>query len=99
MPSKTEIQNLANSRLEEAELLLKNKHPEAAFYLAGFSIELAFKAVICKKLDISFEELAEIKSFKIHDLGSLLLFSGLRNRHKLSIKNDKFKEYWSSVIV
>jgi HEPN domain-containing protein len=98
MPSKLDIQSLAQSRLKEAELLFKAEHYEAAFYLAGFSIEIAFKAVICKKLDISLKEMESIQSFKSHNFEQLLLISGLRNKHSLAASRiPNFKNKWSIV--
>ena len=97
MPSKPDIQNLAKSRLREAELLYKYGHYDAAFYLAGFAIEIAFKAVICKKLDISLKEMESVPSFKSHSFDQLLLISGLRNKHKKAIANQQFQNNWSIV--
>jgi HEPN domain-containing protein len=43
-----EIKILANHRIEEAKTLLSGNHPDAAFYLAGYAVELMLKWKICK---------------------------------------------------
>ncbi len=67
-----ELITLAESRLEEARVLLREGHYAGAVYLAGYSIECCLKAAICKSLD--WERLLGL--FKTHDLEGLLLYSG-----------------------
>lgn len=43
---------MAEKRLEEAQLLYENKYYDAAYYLSGYAIEFALKAVICKRLNV-----------------------------------------------
>jgi HEPN domain-containing protein len=45
IPKATLIE-LATERLSEAKLLLRHGHPNGAFYLAGYAVELALKAVL-----------------------------------------------------
>jgi hypothetical protein len=77
-----EITDLADKRLQEAELLHANGMEEGAFYLAGYVIELMLKARICKNLDIENFYIRPIKTgkqaFFTHDLEQLLTLSGLR---------------------
>lgn len=85
------IRGLATLRLEEAEILVQNNKPDGAFYLAGYSVELALKAKITERLGISSlfaDRLLEAEKFpepdrlrqvvKTHNLGLLLVLSGLR---------------------
>lgn len=46
--SVTELTNLARSRLDEARALFDVKKYDAAYYLAGYAVELAIKAKICQ---------------------------------------------------
>ena len=85
------IRGLAILRLEEAEILVRNNKPDGAFYLAGYSVELALKAKIAERLGISSlfaDRLLETEKFpepdglrrlvKTHNVGLLLVLSGLR---------------------
>ena len=97
MTSPEEIIKIADTRLEEAKLLLENKHYSGAFYLAGYSVELYLKAKICKVFAIPnlFEDKSKSKdknnsedgmgdirkAVKIHKLANLLLFSGLKPKY------------------
>jgi hypothetical protein len=51
MPTVHELKSLTQQRLDEADDLLSLNRTDAAFYLAGYAIELALKAAICKTLD------------------------------------------------
>lgn len=44
--SKNDLKKLSESRIEEARILLENKKYSGAYYIAGYSIELALKACI-----------------------------------------------------
>lgn len=91
MTNPKEIRDLAKQRLMEAEILLKNRMCDGAFYLAGYSVELTLKAKICEKLGIpnlfdetntvanSIKGISDIrKILKTHNLLILLIFSGLK---------------------
>ena len=93
-----EIRKLAKQRLQEAEILYKSGMCDGAFYLAGYSVELTLKAKICERLGIpnlfdetdisanSIKGIGEIrKTLKTHNLFTLLIFSGLKNK----FDNDK----------
>ncbi len=67
-----ELSELAESRLSEARVLLREGHFAASVYLAGYSVECCLKAAICRSLD--WERLLGL--FKTHDLEGLLLYSG-----------------------
>jgi hypothetical protein len=93
MINPTEIKKLASQRLRETEILYKNGMSDGAFYLAGYSVELTLKAKICEKLGIpnlfdetnadvnSIKGISEVrKPLKTHNLFTLLIFSGLKNK-------------------
>lgn len=47
--SKAEFERLAEARLEEARCLYRNGLCDGAYYLAGYAVECAFKAVYCTR--------------------------------------------------
>lgn len=61
MKNATEIWELEERRLAEANVLLQNDFCEGALYLAGYSIELFLKAKICELLRIPGMKTAAIK--------------------------------------
>lgn len=46
--NRTELQQLAHDRIEDARILLDNDRWTAAFYLVGYAVETALKACILK---------------------------------------------------
>ena len=99
MPSRTEFQQLALSRLEEAKLLHANHFHDGAIYLAGYSLELALKARICYLLDSDYPTGGDFKqAFFSHRFETLIFLAGLKN--KLSAKkatDTAFGVNWSLV--
>jgi HEPN domain-containing protein len=51
VPTRSELKALAELRLEEAEALFEAGCYNGAVYLAGYVVELALKARICRLLD------------------------------------------------
>src|SRR5271157_4939437 len=47
--NRADFRELAQCRLEEAEVLLRNRKFSGAYYLAGYSIECALKARLAKQ--------------------------------------------------
>lgn len=94
-----EIKKLAKERLSEAEILYNNQKCDGAFYLAGYSVELMFKAKICEQLGIpnlfdekdnSIQGIGEIRrAVKTHNLYTLLIFSGLKVKFDIGKAKDK----------
>lgn len=85
------IRTLAILRLEEAEILAQNTKPDGAFYLAGYSVELALKARIAERLGIvslfadkiaaadEFTDIGKLKSLvQTHNLDTLFAMAGLK---------------------
>lgn len=95
-----EFQQIADKRLEEAKVLLNAGHPDGCFYLAGYVIECAIKARICKVLewDNYPPKQNDYNTFKTHDLDRLINLAGLSK--KLDIKklaNQEFDKNWSLI--
>ena len=65
-------------------------------YLAGYVIELALKARICKLLDVQdYPETAALKSaFMVHKFDQLLFLAGLRDKLH---KNEEVVANWSII--
>lgn len=103
MPSAATLKSLALERLRDAECLIANGHAGGAYYLGGYAIELALKAVVCKKLDIEIFDKEEVprhisKSFMIHDLADLVILAGLANDVRHASQDDNiFQVSWSRV--
>src|SRR2546421_11187878 len=93
-----DLKSTARARLRDAEVLLKAKRFDGAFYLCGYSVELALKAKICRTLKWhgfpeTNKEFEGLLSIKTHDLEILLRLSGVEDR----IKTKYFAE-WSQVL-
>jgi len=103
MNNPKEILDLAYQRLDEAVLLCEHGRYDGAFYLAGYSVELALKARICTNIGLPalFDEdkdneinkissVGEIRRFlKTHNLTTLLFISGLKPKFDDNLAMDK----------
>lgn len=101
MNSRKDIQKIALQKLHDAEVLYSNACYDSAYYLAGYSVELAFKARICKNISIDNLFLPNskyVKFFKIHDFDTLLMFSGLIEKlENEKNTNPSFHKNWSYI--
>jgi HEPN domain-containing protein len=98
MISTKDLRAVACARLRDAQVLLRDKRFDGAFYLCGYAVEIALKARICRTLKWpGFPESAkDFKGFKLlrtHDLEVLLHFSGVEGRVKANYMSD-----WSKVL-
>lgn len=87
---KTVLLQVANERLRDANVLLRQKRYNSAVYLGGYVIECLLKAAICVHLNR--DNLPE--AYRIHDLVELLDYSGLLSQ----IQSDR-KSYRSFLAV
>ena len=100
MPTRVELKDLAQTRLKEARVLYRNRFYDGSIYLAGYVVELALKARICKMLDLRvYPDSGEIsRSFKTHNLDDLLRLSGLQNKFDVAIsRSPTLLANWSVV--
>lgn len=76
--TRQEFQKLSECRLREAKLLQENKLHSGAYYLAGYAIELAIKAIIARqfKADV-FPDKSLANNLFVHDFQKLLNVSGI----------------------
>lgn len=80
-----DLRAIARARLRDAQVLLRARRFDGAYYLAGYAIELALKARICRTLKWrgfpeSASEFKGLQSLRTHDLEVLLAFSGAEGR-------------------
>jgi len=96
-----EWQELAEARLEDAEVLLKNGRFAAAYYLAGYSVECALKARIASLVKAGdFPPKPEYVRNKLyqHNLETLLVAAELRSEFdELSKQSPSHRDQWKTV--
>lgn len=93
--SRDEWQKLTDTRMDDAEALLKSGRYDGAYYLAGYAVECALKARLVRLLEGYFPPK---QSLYIHDLEKLLdaaelasIFEDLANANRL------FEDQWDTV--
>ncbi len=104
---KTDLPELAKSRVEEAEILLANRKFDAASYLCGYAVELALKFKICERFQWS-EYPPQIGNgcriagrffgrdcFTSHDLATLLCASGMTKQY---LDDSGLGHQWNTVV-
>lgn len=98
-PNYKSFKSLSLKRIEEAQILLANKQYSGAYYLAGYSIELALKACFCKGVKAkSFPDKDVVGKLYNHDLNKLLDVSGIKTNYEKKTKKDKnFATNWQVV--
>ncbi|QJD91297.1 DNA-binding protein [Duganella dendranthematis] len=93
----SDLEEISAARLQDAQVLCAAGRFDGAYYLAGYSVELALKSRICKTLNwmdfpATNKEFERFRSFKVHDLEVLLKLSGLEATVK-----DKHLAEWGTV--
>ncbi|RZJ87223.1 MAG: hypothetical protein EOO60_12430 [Hymenobacter sp.] len=92
------MQQLAESRLQEAKILLANQLPDGALYLAGYALELALKARVCKILETDYPA-ENYRSFFTHKYNELVLLAGLSAQlDRKRTQDPGFNANWSLLI-
>lgn len=95
MPSRSELKQLARIKLREAEHLYNGGHYDGCAYLCGYIVELALKARICRVLGVT--EYPEHAFFKTHNLDTLKLLAGLKERFEGGKVSPQLLQNWSIV--
>lgn len=82
MPTRQELKNLAKLRLDEAQTLFAAGLYDGAAYLAGYVVEMALKARICRVLGVNeYPSGGPYKPvYAVHNLEQLLFLAGLKPR-------------------
>jgi HEPN domain-containing protein len=91
-----DLKKLSVLRIKEAKVLFDNKKYSGAYYLAGYSIELALKALWCKNVpEKSFVPDKKIyNKVYTHNLNDLLSVSGIKGRLLTNLSRES---NWSVV--
>jgi HEPN domain-containing protein len=97
--NRNELQQLAELRLSEAQVLLAAGKFAGAYYLAGYSIECALKACIAKRTrEFDFPDKQNVNRSHTHDLHQLLDVAGLEEELAVAMTKDvQFRSYWKVV--
>ncbi len=100
MITRNELKKLARARLKETKTLFNDGLYDGTCYLAGYVVELALKARICKVLDLTeYLETGEIsRSFKTHRLDDLVRLAGLHRKfEQAKMNNPNFLNNWAVI--
>ena len=93
------FQQLAELRLSEARLLLANGLPSGAYYMAGYAIECALKAVIAAGFRANeIPDKSRVNSIYTHNLKDLLNLAGLKSPLDDDMnESPELRENWATV--
>lgn len=96
MLTKSDLEKLAQLRLDDAMLLMNAGRSSSAYYLAGYAVELALKACISKLFrPNAIPEKAFIDAVYTHKLDQLLATAGLAIKFKDACAADHLlAAYW-----
>jgi HEPN domain-containing protein len=97
--NRTDLQNLAEERLEDAQVLLTGSRYGGAYYIAGYAVECGLKACIAKltRAEDFYDKNLARKIFQ-HDLGDLANYARLSAVIEQSGKVDSvFQANWAQV--
>ena len=97
--NRTDLHRLANARLAEANALLIAGHPSGAYYLAGYTVECALKAVIVLTTQQhDFPDKKRANDSHVHDLKKLIEVAKLATDLDIMRRQDEvFSENWRVV--
>jgi HEPN domain-containing protein len=99
-PSADDLKALAQLRLREAQVLLENGHHSGAYYLCGYAVECALKAIIAysfRAAVIPSKEL--VNRVYTHKLEELLILAGLNEeKKKHAAESAEFLKNWAIVV-
>jgi HEPN domain-containing protein len=96
--TRKDLKELSRLRLREAEALYKAHLYDGCVYLAGYAVELALKARICRLLHIKEYPTGDLgRVFKVHSLDQLRVLAGLSAEIDMS-KNKELFDNWSKAV-
>src|SRR5438034_681729 len=97
--NRADFQELARTRLRDAEALLKARRYSAAYYICGYVDECGLKACIAKKTK-RYEfppDKRVIQDVYTHNLDQLVRAAGLESERRSG--GPAFDAYWSIVVL
>lgn len=97
MLTKSDLEKLAQVRLDDAMLLHQSGRASSAYYLAGYAVELSLKACIAKLVQAQvIPDKAFITAIYTHKLDSLLSTAGLLPQFKAAtVADPQFGAAWA----
>jgi hypothetical protein len=98
--NRSDFQSLTELRVREAEVLVKEKLYDGAYYLLGYAVECGFKASIAKRTrEHDFPpDRKTVDAIYQHDPTKLLKASGLELEHnKEAQANPAFADNWKII--
>lgn len=97
--TRKDLQQLSRLRLREADALYKAHLYDGCVYLAGYAVELALKARICRLLRVKEYPLSgDIgRSFRVHSLEQLKVLAGLTTHIDVK-RNKELFDNWSKAV-
>ena len=96
---RSELQGVAQSKLDDAILLLEHKRYSNAYYLAGYAVEVGLKACIAKQITADvIPDRRFISDTHVHELRKLIGVAGLATELKKQEGDDpQFAVNWALV--
>ena len=96
--NRTELQKIAEGKLEDACLLLQHHRYSNSYYLAGYAVEIGLKA--CIAAQVTRETVPGktfLQKFFSHDFDALIGLAGLASEKKRQLKSPNFQANWAIV--
>lgn len=97
--TKAEFERMADIRVTEAEVLLNSGMWPGAYYLVGYAVECALKAVILKRIQAeTLPERGFVEKCYTHNLIALMALANLKGECDAQILADlAFESNWDAV--
>lgn len=97
--NRTDLQKLADIRVEDARVLIDAGRFPGAYYLLGYAVECALKACIAKQIrEHDFPDKRLVLDSYTHNLDRLLEISGVKRQFDDKVKTDGgFGASWTTV--
>lgn len=101
MVNRAQLQQLAQGRVEDAEVLIRAGRWSAAYYLAGYALELGPKSCVLHHIELNgliFSDksyLSDLSKCWTHDLPALMKLAGFTSEFGLACQADPILDgYW-----
>ena len=96
---RTDLQAVAQVKIDDAVYLLNNQRYSNAFYLAGYAIEIGLKACIAKQFSANaIPDKKFVADIHVHDLKKLIGLAGLTaDLRKKEAASPQFSVNWALV--
>jgi HEPN domain-containing protein len=97
--NRSDLQIIAEMRVEDARTLLAAGRYDGAYYLAGYAVECALKACIAKQIrQYDFPDKKVVLDSYVHDLTKLVGVSGIKHVMAAELQANKaFEANWTIV--